>query len=246
MDGLTLARAIKADPLIAGTRLAALTSLGQVGSAEELKLADIDTYLVKPVKQSRLFDCLVNAMGKAPVREIVAKSNLSAAPAHSPQVDPQPGKARILLAEDNHTTQRVALGLLRKLGYGADTVPNGLAALEALKSISYDIILMDCQMPEMDGYETTRAIRKREKSSNQCCSWKSPIYIIAMTANAMQGDREKCLAAGMDDYLSKPIRLQELQAVLKLSGIAAGVRFEGSRCSEELSKMSLTANGESA
>ena len=119
------------------------------------------------------------------------------------------------MAEDNHTNQLVALGLLRKLGYGADIVVNGLAALEALKSIPYDIILMDCHMPEMDGYDATRAIRIREQSSDQGFNWKSPVHIIAITASAMQGDREKCLAAGMDDYLSKPIRLQELQAVLK-------------------------------
>ena len=220
MDGLTLARAIKADSAIAGTRLVALTSLGQACSTEELKLAYIDKYLVKPVKQSRLFDCLANIMGKVEVRDTVAKSDLSAPPTNSPptdspQVDRQPEKARILLAEDNHTNQRVALGLLRKLGYGADTVVNGLAALEALQFIPYDIILMDCQMPEMDGYDATRAIRRWEQSSDQGSNWKFPVRIIAITANAMQGDREKCLAAGMDDYLSKPIRLQELQAVLE-------------------------------
>jgi len=215
MDGLTLARAIKADPTIAGTRLVALTSLGQACSTEQLKLADIDTHLIKPVKQSRLFDCLINAMGKAPIRDIVSKSDLSPAPADSSQLDRQPGKARILLAEDNHTNQLVALGLLRKLGYGADVVANGLAALEALKSIPYDIILMDCHMPEMDGYEATRSIRMLEQSSDQGSNCKSPVHIIAITANAMQGDREKCLAAGMDDYVSKPIRLQELQSVLE-------------------------------
>ena len=215
MDGLTLARAIKADPTIAGTRLVALTCLGQGCSSEELKLADINTYLVKPVKQSRLFDCLISAMDKAPVHETVAKSDLSAAPADSSQVDPQRGKARILLAEDNGTNQRVALGLLLKLGYSADIAANGLAVLEALKSIPYDIILMDCLMPEMDGYETARAIRTREQSSDQGSNGELPVHIIAITANAMQGDRGKCLAAGMDDYLSKPIRLQELEAVLE-------------------------------
>ena len=92
---------------------------------------------------------------------------------------------------------------------------NGLEVLEALQLVSYDIILMDCQMPEMDGYEATRAIRKREKSSDQYCSWKSPVYIIAMTANAMQGESDKCFAVGMDDYLSKPVRTFELQAALK-------------------------------
>jgi two-component system sensor histidine kinase/response regulator len=214
MDGLTLARAIKADLPIAGTRLVALISLGQACSTEELKLAQIDTSLVKPVKQSRLFDCLVNAMDKAPVPNTVAKSDLSLTQADDSQIDRQRGKPRILLAEDNRTNQRVALGLLRKLGYGAETVVSGSAAVEALKSIPYDIILMDCQMPEMDGYDATRAIRTWEQSSDQDSNRNSPVHIIAITANAMQGDHEKCLAAGMDDYLSKPIRLQELLAVL--------------------------------
>ena len=121
----------------------------------------------------------------------------------------------MLLAEDNHVNQIIARGLLRKLGYGVDIVADGLAALEALKSIPYDIVFMDCQMPEMDGYDAARTIRKWEQSSAQGSNGKTPVHIIAITANAMEGDREKCLAAGMDDYLSKPIRLQELQAVLE-------------------------------
>jgi CheY-like chemotaxis protein len=153
-------------------------------------------------------------MDKAPVPNTVAKSDLSLTQADDSQIDPQRGKPRILLAEDNRTNQRVALGLLRKLGYGAETVVSGSAAVEALKSIPYDIILMDCQMPEMDGYDATRAIRTWQQSSDQDSNRNSPVYIIAITANAMQGDHEKCLAAGMDDYLSKPIRLQELLAVL--------------------------------
>jgi PAS domain S-box-containing protein len=215
MDGLTLARAIKADPAIAGTRLVVLASLGQACNTEELKLAGIDTYLVKPVKQSRLFNCLTNVLGKATARQTVAESVLSRSPDDSSQPNRQRETVRILLAEDNYTNQRVALGQLRKLGYAADAVSNGLEALKALQAIPYDIILMDCQMPEMDGYEATRAIRMREQSSDQRYNWKSPVHIIAITANAMEGDREKCLAAGMDDYLSKPIRLQELQAVLE-------------------------------
>jgi two-component system sensor histidine kinase/response regulator len=215
MDGLTLARAIKTDPAIAGTRLVVLTSVAQACSAEELKLTGIDTYLVKPVKQSRLFECLVNVMGKASARQTAAESVLPRSPNGPSQPDRHGETARILLAEDNHTNQRVALGQLRILGYAADTVSNGLQALEALQAIPYDIILMDCQMPEMDGYDATRAIRIREQSSDRCCKWKSPVHIIAVTANAMAGDREKCLAAGMDDYLSKPVRLQELRAVLE-------------------------------
>jgi signal transduction histidine kinase/DNA-binding response OmpR family regulator len=215
MDGLNLAHAIKADSLIADTRLVALTSLGQACSSEELKLADIDTYLIKPVKQSRLFDCLANTMSKAQVRNAVAKSDASAAPGHSSQVDPRPANVRILLAEDNSVNQLVAAGLLRKLGYGADIVGDGLAALEALKSSSYDIIFMDCQMPELDGYDATRAIRALEQCSDHGGTSKSPVHIVAITANAMEGDREKCFAAGMDDYVAKPIRLNPLQAVLE-------------------------------
>jgi CheY-like chemotaxis protein len=216
MDGLTLARAIRANPLIARTRLVALTALGQPSSAEALKVAGIDTYLVKPVKQSRLFDCLVNLPSvKAPADRAVLLSNPLAAPAHSSRVDPQPGKARVLLAEDNHINQLIAVGLLRKLGYETDVVTNGLRALEGARSIPYDIIFMDCQMPEMDGYDAARAIRAHEQSSAHSAGREFQIYIIAITANAMEGDREKCLAAGMDDYLSKPIRLQELQAALE-------------------------------
>jgi signal transduction histidine kinase/DNA-binding response OmpR family regulator len=215
MDGLTLARAVTADLLLAGTRLVALTSLGQPSATEELTLAGIDTYLMKPVKQSRLFDCLVNTMWKAPMRQTGGVHPDRPAPLTDPSpANLQRVETRILLAEDNHTNQRVSLALLRKLGYGADIVANGLAVLEALQSIPYDVILMDCQMPEMDGYDAARAIRMREKSSNRGARSKSSIHIIAVTANAMQGDREKCFAAGMDDYLTKPIRLQELQAAL--------------------------------
>jgi CheY-like chemotaxis protein len=124
-------------------------------------------------------------------------------------------EVRILLAKDNVINQRVALGQLEKLNYTANAVADGLEVLRSLEQIPYRIILMDCQMPEMDGYEATRAIRKREQSIERPCPWKSPVYIIAMTANALPHDREKCLAVGMDDYLSKPVQPSELLAALE-------------------------------
>jgi len=215
MDGLALAHAIKSDPLIANTRLVALTALGQSTSEEALKLAGIGSYLVKPIKQSRLFDCLVEPSHEAVAPNIVLQTDRFAVAAQSFRADPQPGKPRILLAEDNQINQLIAVGLLLKLGHETDIVANGLRVLEALKTTPYDIIFMDCQMPEMDGYEAARTIRAQEQSVDQTIGWSLPVYIIAITANAMEGDREKCLAAGMDNYLSKPIRLPELQAALE-------------------------------
>jgi CheY-like chemotaxis protein len=123
-------------------------------------------------------------------------------------------KLRILVAEDNRVNQKVAFGLLQKIGCTADVVANGHEVLAALERIHYDVVFMDCQMPEMDGYEATQAIRRSEKDESKPCPWKAPLHIVAMTANAMKGDREKCLAAGMNDYVSKPVRMAELHASL--------------------------------
>ena len=217
MDGLTLARAIKADPTISGTRLIVLTSLGQAFTAEELKEIGIDAYLSKPVKQSRLLNCLAHVTGETTAAKVVVKSAVTASVQIPSEPNPQIENVRILLAEDNVVNQQVALAQLRKLRYRADKAANGLEVLASLQLISYDIILMDCQMPEMDGYETTEAIRQQEQSLEYPCPWSPPVYIIALTAHAMQGDREKCLAVGMNDYLSKPVQLSELQAALERS-----------------------------
>jgi two-component system sensor histidine kinase/response regulator len=216
INGLALARVVKSDPLIGGIRLVILTSQGQVLSPTELEDLGIDSCLIKPVKQSRLFDCLMDGMdqvaGQIGPRETVT-------PAYAPVPRPLE-KMRILLADDNATNRKVGLGQLHVLGYAAQAVANGSEAVRALEQGSYDVILMDCQMPELDGYEATQMIRKREQARDRHCPWKVPVQIIAMTAHAMEGEREKCLAAGMDDYLTKPVRPADLKAVLERSKAA--------------------------
>jgi two-component system, sensor histidine kinase and response regulator len=211
MDALKFARSIKEDAALAATRLVMISSVGRRSDRDLLRYG-IEEALVKPVKQSCLYDCLATVLCLGAMSPAV--------PEHSPNVhtDGQTSHhpAAILLAEDNMVNQMVGLALLEKCGYQADTVADGNAILQALSCKRYDVILMDCQMPEMDGYEATRAIRKLEQSLRQSGPGRDPpVYIIAMTANAMQGDREKCLAAGMDDYLSKPVRGPELQAALE-------------------------------
>jgi signal transduction histidine kinase/CheY-like chemotaxis protein len=216
MDGLTLARAIKADPAIAGVRLVALAPLGHALADVKMQAAGIEASLSKPVKQSNLFDCLATVIGKGDAAGRWApKPGAGPLPPLSAGLRAQLAGDRILLAEDNAVNQKVALGLLKKCGCSADAVGNGLEVLSALQRIPYRLIFMDCQMPEMDGFEATRLIRKRELDTGQACPWQSPVHIIALTAGAMQGDREECLAAGMNDYISKPMRPAELQAALE-------------------------------
>jgi two-component system sensor histidine kinase/response regulator len=206
MDGLTLARAIKADPAIAGTRLLMMTSLGRRDDAA-IREAGVELCLTKPVKQSQLFDCLATLTGAH-----LADSAQPQPPAgqKAPQKVAREGAdhLRILVAEDNIVNQRVALRQLERLGYSADAVANGMEVLDALERIRYDVVLMDCQMPEMDGYEATKEIRKREGDLRRTT-------IIAMTANALGGDRERCLEAGMDDYISKPVKQEMLSAAIE-------------------------------
>ncbi|SDS38471.1 response regulator [Opitutus sp. GAS368] len=216
MDGLALARAIKAEPAIAGTRLIALTPKGSILSAAEMKAAQIDAFLPKPIKQSRLLDCLVSVIGKALTTNLLAKTGAAPVPVISPRLRARLGEIRLLLAEDNTVNQKVALGQLKKFGCAAEAVANGQEVLEALQRYPYPLVFMDIQMPEMDGYEATRAIRQRERdTTGQPCPWTPPLYIVALTANAMQGDREKCLAVGMNDYISKPVRATDMLEALE-------------------------------
>jgi two-component system, sensor histidine kinase and response regulator len=209
MDGLMLARAIQADPLCAGLRLIMLTSLGEKLSPDEMKAGGISVCLSKPARQSELFNCLMSVMAAGPLPASRKPGRVPAAPAPIERKD-----VRVLVAEDNVVNQKLAVRQLAKLGYAADAVANGLEVLEALELIPYDLVLMDCQMPEMDGYQATREIRRREQEGSLNPRLSHPLRIIALTADAMEGDRDQCLAAGMDDYLAKPVRLEALRDVL--------------------------------
>ena len=199
MDGIALARQIRA--LRSTLPLVLFSSLGrrEVGLDESL----FDAYLAKPIRQSQLFDTLVNLLANQ-AAPTVAPTPIKA------QLDP--GQAarhplRILLAEDNVVNQKLALRLLQQMGYRADLAANGIEAVESVQRQNYDVVLMDVQMPEMDGLEASRQINARLKQNARP-------RIVAMTANAMQGDREMCMAAGMDDYLTKPIRVERLVEAL--------------------------------
>jgi len=205
MDGLELAHTIKADPTIASTRLVLLTSLGRRGDAKAAQEAGFIGYLTKPIRKGQLQACLETVMGYEP-EEPSAVPRLFITSHHLQELRRQKA-ARILVADDHHVNQQLAVMLVERLGYRADVVANGQKVIEALSRMSYDAILMDCHMPQIDGYEATRTIRDSEGHTRH-----TPI--IAMTANAMTGDREKCLNAGMDDYLSKPLRPEELERVL--------------------------------
>jgi two-component system, sensor histidine kinase and response regulator len=229
MDGLTLARAIKADPAIAGTRLIALAPLGHPRTEIELKAAGIEAALSKPVKQSLLFDCLVTVIGKDEASNLsLPVPGSTTQPAISAALRARLESGHVLLAEDNAVNQKVALAMLKKIGCTADLAGDGVEVIEKLGRIPYGLILMDCHMPEMDGLEATRLIRKREREEGSACPWKPPVHIIALTAGAMQGDRENCLAAGMDDYVSKPVRIAEIQAALeRWQATCAATGFQG-------------------
>ena len=205
MDGAMLGRKIKADPKLCSTALVLLTSRGNRGDAREMQKIGFAGYLTKPIKGSQLRDCLAVVVSrKSPESKI---EPLPLVTRHS-VAENNKRRIRILLAEDNIINQKVALRHLEKIGYRADAVANGKEVLSALEGIPYDLILMDVQMPEMDGFEATAAIRRKERETG------GHIPIIAMTAHAMKGDRERCLEAGMDDYVSKPIQPQSLIEVI--------------------------------
>jgi two-component system, sensor histidine kinase and response regulator len=178
-----------------------LTSAGHLGDATRCRELGISAYLVKPIRQLELLEAICTALGAAPQEQ---------APLVTTHVlREQRNRSRVLLVEDNAVNQTLAVRLLEKRGYSVSVTGNGLEALAALEKEQFDIVLMDIQMPEMDGFEATAAIREKEKSSGK------HVPIIAMTANALKGDQERCVAAGLDGYVSKPIRTKELFAAIE-------------------------------
>jgi len=205
MDGLELARLIKADSDLARTELILLTSLEQAGLNEGARAAGISACLTKPVRQSQLYDVIASVMGDQTYPTLKEKGETAQLQKRRGTL---PGhQVRILVAEDNVVNQQVAIHMLEASGYQAKAVANGREAVQAAASQSYGAILMDCQMPEMDGFAATAEIRRMEGATRH-----TPI--IALTANALKGEREKCLAAGMDDYIAKPILPETLNSVL--------------------------------
>ena len=202
MDGTELGRRIKDDPKLKDTTLIMLTSQGIRGDASTISKIGFEAYLTKPIKRSQLFDCLIEVLTNKHRKEqtkrpqIITKHTIS---------EEKRKKIRILLVEDNIINQKLAMRLIKNFGFNADCVLNGKEAIKTLESNNYDIVLMDIQMPEMDGLEATKIIR--DPDSNVL---NHNIKIIAMTAHAMQGDKERCINSGMNDYTNKPINPQEL------------------------------------
>jgi len=229
MDGLELAQRVKAAPALADTKIVLVTTLGRRGDAAAARGAGISAYLTKPIHQHHLRECLGMVMNEKSGGDhpLITKYTI--------REERKRANGRLLVADDNIVNQKVAVRLLEKLGYRVDVAANGEEAVEAVTRISYHAVLMDCHMPEMDGYEATREIRRREgltvkreaeyredgeaslKSQDTRCERRDTFHIpiIAMTANAMKGDRATCLDAGMDDFVSKPVHFQELEQVLE-------------------------------
>jgi PAS domain S-box-containing protein len=197
MDGMQLAATIRLDPQLARTRLVLVTAYDGPAQGQAAIRAGFSAYLTKPVRQAQLYDCITGAL-------------LGLVDELAPETPAEPVAERrdhILLAEDNAINRQVALQQLRRLGYAADSVTNGQEAVEQTRKVDYDLILMDCHMPVMDGFEATKIIRSRESRTGR------HVAIVAMTANALARDRELCLTAGMDEHLTKPVGLEDMRMV---------------------------------
>jgi len=199
MDGLTMAATLRSDPHLAGVKMVMLTSLASGNEAQLAYENGVDQYLTKPVRQHELLEALAKSLARdTPIPARVA----AVTKGH---------RARVLVAEDNMVNQEVARAMLRDLGCEIRLADNGREALNALRSQAFDIVFMDCQMPEMDGFEAVRRFRAAAQADFET-ALDTPI--VALTANALAGDQERCLAAGFDEYLPKPFKLRQIDALL--------------------------------
>jgi len=240
MDGLMLAKQIRQLPGSVMLPLVLLTSMGIRSDNPAFATAAFASCLTKPIKPAQLHEVLVRVVSGA--KPAARKSVVS-------KLDPAMAQRlplRVLLCDDNLINQKVALRLLQQMGYKADVANNGLECLQALQRQPYDVIFMDVQMPEMDGLEATRQIRLRQKDPAATGHFKSNIGIIAMTANAMQGDREKCLNSGMDDYVAKPVRPDDIRLVLERCGSRVIAEGQSGNVSEAAPTILLAANSPAA
>ena len=215
MDGFALAERIRQNPKLAGATIMMLTSAGQRGDAARCRELGIAVYLIKPIRQSELLEGILAALGKS-----CDKGRATVVTRHTLRENRR--KFHMLLAEDNAVNQCLAVRLLEKLGHTVTVASNGIEALDLLKRSRFDLVLMDVQMPKMNGFQTTAAIRKEEESTGK------HLPIIAMTAHAMEGDRKRCLDAGMDGYVAKPIHFEDLVDTIEGLGQSAEVaKVEG-------------------
>jgi PAS domain S-box-containing protein len=209
MDPETLGKKIKSDPEI-GDPLLIMLGAAPDWDSEDLKTMGYESYLTKPLRQSSLYNSMLEAIGLPAAR----RSNGASTPSAFPGKE-APTPARILLAEDNEINRELAVEILKAAGYECEWAADGKAALEATRRKEYDVIFMDCQMPIMDGFEATSKIREEEGQKRKTDEAHESVAIIALTANAMEGDRERCIAAGMDDYLSKPLDPRRVISVME-------------------------------
>ena len=217
MSGLELTRMVKNDPLLRGIPVVVLASMGFLRNLSAARDAGISAYLLKPTRYERLRETmrsigqgLRTQTGSYRLPHLQTLDDSAVVPADEVTSEPLYKGLRVLVAEDNPVNQRVAVGMLERLGYRADVAGNGVEAVEACQRITYDLVLMDCQMPELDGFEATKRIRDAARGSGVDSPW-----IVALTANAMSGDRERCLQAGMDGYLAKPVDVGDLYGALQ-------------------------------
>lgn len=209
VEGTVFAQAVKADPVLRHIPVIVVTSFGQRGDAKAAQEAGVSAYLTRPIHQSALWRCLASLL--KPVPDQPGDQEGAARPLitrHSLQEQTDRGRPRLLVVDDQEINQVVAVSLLERLGCLVDVAGSGLAAVAAVKAATYDLVLMDCQMPELDGYQATTMIRQGESQGAR-------VPIVALTGLAQPGDREKCVAAGMDDYLTKPLQFSLLEAMLR-------------------------------